>query len=54
MYKLTYIGEICSIFISKLLEKEQYASLVEAEKNKMITCYLLQIPSNQIKIEKKL
>ena len=52
MYKLTYTGEDCLIFIDKLLNQEYYASFAEALENKKIICELLNIPSNQIEIEK--
>ena len=52
MYKLIYTGKDCLTFIDKLLKQESYASLSEALENKKITCKLLNIPSNQIEIEK--
>ena len=52
MYKLTYTGKDCLTFIDKLLKQESYDSFSEALENKKITCKLLQIQSNQIKIEK--
>ena len=52
MYKLTYTGKDCLAFVDKLLNQECYASFAEALENKKITCQLLNIPSNQIEIEK--
>ena len=52
MYKLTYTGKDYLAFINKLLKQESYASFSEALENKKITCQLLNIPSDEIKIEK--
>lgn len=52
MYKLIFVGKARPALIDKILEQESYASLSEALKNKKITCKLLNIPSNQIEIEK--
>lgn len=52
MYRLIFVGNARPALIDKILEQERYASFAEALENKKITCQLLNIPSNQIEIEK--
>lgn len=52
MYKLSYTGEDYPESIKNMIEAESYKNELEAETNKRITCSLLNIPAENIKITK--